>query len=73
VKFVRVLRITVDFFLIGDPSPITVNSVSKPTTIILGAVRMIEFGIADVRSTPRHRRSIFFVGEVCAHAETYQR
>ncbi|HEY2838631.1 MAG TPA: PEP-CTERM sorting domain-containing protein [Pirellulales bacterium] len=38
VNFPNVLRITGDFFLIGDPSTISVNSVPEPSTIALAAL-----------------------------------
>jgi hypothetical protein len=47
VNFPDVLRITGDFFLIGDPSTITVNSVPEPSTIALSvtaAVCLLAFG-----------------------------
>ena len=41
VNFPDVLRITGDFFLIGDPSTITVNSVPEPSTITLAATAAV--------------------------------
>jgi len=38
VNFPNVLRITGDFFLIGDPATITVNSVPEPSTLALAAL-----------------------------------
>lgn len=46
VSFPNVLRITGDFFLIGDPSTITVNAVPEPSTFLLcaaGAVCLLAF------------------------------
>lgn len=41
VNFPDVLRITGDFFLIGDPSTITVNSVPEPSTFVLSATAVV--------------------------------
>lgn len=43
VNFPNVLRITGDFFLIGDPSTITVNSVPEPSTLALASFGAIAF------------------------------
>jgi hypothetical protein len=53
VNFPDVLRITGDFFLIGDPSSITVNSapVPEPATFALAAV-----GLACVAGFARRKR-----------------
>ncbi|MBX9655775.1 PEP-CTERM sorting domain-containing protein, partial [bacterium] len=55
VNFPDVLRITGDFFLIGDPSTITVTSVPEPSTMILGAVGMAGIGILGIGRRLRSR------------------
>lgn len=49
VNFPDVLRITGDFFLIGDPSTITVNSVPEPGTFILASLGMTGLGIVGIQ------------------------
>jgi hypothetical protein len=55
VNFPDVLRITGDFFLIGDPSTITVNGVPEPSTFVLGALGIFGLGIAARRTKYRRR------------------
>lgn len=53
VNFPDQLRITGDFFLIGDPSSITVNSVPEPSTFALAAMGVC--GLAVCARRMKHR------------------
>ena len=57
VNFPDVLRITGNFFVIADPSSITVNSVTvpEPSTLVLGAVGVLVLGFTSQRKKFRSR------------------
>ncbi len=55
VNFPDVLRITGDFFLIGDPSTISVTAVPEPSALVLGALGICGLGVA-VRWNKHRRR-----------------
>ena len=49
VNFPNVLRVTGNFFVVADPSSITVNSIPEPSTLVLGAVGVLVMGLVTQR------------------------